>query len=112
MIKAQEIQEVAEADNLHTQVTLLRDKALSILNKAEQAGDLKTALQGIRETKGCLELLAKLQGELQERTEINILLNPQWVSLRTVILRTLEPYPEARLKLVQALKEAEDNAVN
>ncbi len=112
LIKAQEIQEVAEADNLLTQVTLLRDKALSILNKAEQAGDLKTALQGIRETKGCLELLAKLQGELQERTEINILLNPQWVSLRTVILRTLEPYPEARLKLVQALKEAEDNAVN
>jgi len=86
----------------------LRDRALSILTKAEQAGDLKTALQGIREARGCLELLARLQGELQEGTTINILVNPQWIELRTLILKTLEPYPEARLRLAQALKEAEN----
>jgi len=105
--KAQEAQEVARADTLLDQVVELRDRALSILTKAEQAGDLKTALQGIREARGCLELLAKLQGELQEGTTINILVNPQWIELRTLILKALEPYPEARLRLAQALKEAE-----
>lgn len=107
LVKAQEAQEVARADNLLDQVVELRDRALSILTKAEQAGDLKTALQGIREARGCLELLARLQGELQEGTTINILVNPQWIELRTLILKALEPYPEARLRLAQALKGAE-----
>ena len=70
LTKAQEAREIAKADSLLDQVIELRDKALSILDKAEQAGDLRTALQGVREAKGCLELLAKLQGELQKRTEV------------------------------------------
>ena len=109
LVKAQEAREIAKADSLLDQVTELRDKALSILDKAEQAGDLRTALQGVREAKGCLELLAKLQGELQERTTVNVLVNPQWITLRTVILQALEPYPEARLKLAAALREVEAN---
>jgi len=107
LVKAKEAQEVAKADSLLDQVAELRDKALAILAKAEQAGDLRTALQGIKEARGCLELLAKLQGELQERTTVNVLINPQWLSLRTVILQTLEPYPEARLRLAEALREVE-----
>ena len=110
LTKAQEAQEVAKADSLLAQVTELRDKALSILDKAEQAGDLRTALQGIKEARGCLELLARLQGELQEQTIVNILINPQWLSLRTVILQALEPYPEARQAVARALREVESNA--
>jgi len=107
LVKAREAREIAKADSLLDQVTELRDKALSILDKAEQAGDLRTALQGVREAKGCLELLARLQGELQEQATVNVLINPQWLSLRTVILQTLEPYPEARLRLAEALREVE-----
>ncbi len=110
LTQAQEAQEVAKADSLLAQVTELRDKALSILDKAEQAGDLRTALQGIKEARGCLELLARLQGELQEQTTVNILINPQWLSLRTVILQALEPYSEARQTVAQALREVESNA--
>jgi transposase-like protein len=110
LTQAQEAQEVAKADSLLAQVTELRDKALSILDKAEQAGDLRTALQGIKEARGCLELLARLQGELQEQTTVNILINPQWLSLRTVILQALEPYPEARQAVARALREVESNA--
>jgi hypothetical protein len=110
LTQAQEAQEVAKADSLLAQVTELRDKALSILDKAEQAGDLRTALQGIKEARGCLELLARLQGELQEQTTVNILINPQWLSLRTVILQALEPYSEARQAVARALREVESNA--
>ena len=110
LTQAQEAQEVAKADSLLAQVTELRDKALSILDKAEQAGDLRTAPQGIKEARGCLELLARLQGELQEQTTVNILINPQWLSLRTVILQALEPYLEARQAVARALREVESNA--
>ena len=108
--KAQEAQEVAQADNLLEQVQNLQAKALSILAKAEAAGDLRTALQGIREARSCLELLAKLQGELQQEGTVNITLAPEWLELRTVILQSLEPWPEARLAIAQAVKEVEGNA--
>lgn len=111
LVKAREAREIAKADSLLDQVTELRDKALSILDKAEQAGDLRTALQGVREAKGCLELLARLQGELQEQATVNILINPQWLSLRTVILEALDRYPEARQAVARALREVESNVV-
>jgi hypothetical protein len=105
LLKAKEAQEVAGADSLLDQLKHLQSKALTLLDKAEAAGDLRAALQGVREVKGCLELLAKLQGELAQEGTVNVLVMPVWVSLRTTILRTLEPYPEARLKLSQALRE-------
>ena len=110
MTKAQEAQEVAQADNLLEQVQNLQAKELSILAKAEASGDLRTALQGIREARSCLELLAKLQGELQQEGTVNITLAPEWLELRTVILQSLEPWPEARLAIAQAVKEVEGNA--
>ena len=109
LLKAQEAQEVARADSLLDQLRQLQQKALELLEKAEDAGDLRTALQGVREAKGCLDLLAKLQGDLAQEGTVNIVLSPTWISLRTAILRTLEPYPEARLKIAQALSEV-DNA--
>ena len=110
LVKAREAQEVTKADSLLDQVIELRDKALSILAKAERAGELRTALQGVREAKGCLELLARLQGELQEQTTVNVLINPQWLSLRTVILEALDRYPEARQAVARALREVEGDA--
>ncbi|MFC1944689.1 hypothetical protein ACFLX5_04285 [Chloroflexota bacterium] len=109
LLKASEAREVARGDSLLEQVKHLQSKALELLDKAEAAGDLRAALQGVREAKGCLELLAKLQGELAQEGTINIVLSPSWVSLRTIILRTLEPYPEARLRIAHALSEV-DNA--
>lgn len=108
LLRAQEAQEVARADSLLDQLKQLQQKALTLLNKAETAGDLRTALQGVREARGCLELLAKLQGELaQEGTTVNVLVSPTWLSLRGTILQALLPFPEARLKLSQALSEVD-----
>ena len=108
--KAREAEVVADADNLLVQVQELQNKALDLLTKAEQAGDLRTALTGVREARSCLELLAKLQGELQQEGTINITLAPEWVELRTVILETLQPWPKARMALAQAVEEVEGDA--
>jgi transposase len=60
MVQAQEAKEIAQADNLIEQVESLLEKAVKILDRAEEAGDLKTALLGIREARACLELLARV----------------------------------------------------
>lgn len=59
---AREATQVARAENLLIQVKDLQDKALGILEKADRAGDLRAALAGVQEARGCLELLAKLSG--------------------------------------------------
>jgi hypothetical protein len=101
--KAQDIKEKAQANSLLRQMLYLQSRALTILKTAEASGELETALRAIREARGNLELLAKLQGDLAQEGTINIVLSPSWISLRTIILRTLEPYPEAKLKIAQAL---------
>jgi hypothetical protein len=104
LAKAKEAQEVAQADNLFDQVSDLQKKALSILSKAEAEKDYRAANGAIREARGCLELLAKLLGELNERPQINILIAPEWLSLRNLILEALESYPEAMFSVSRALE--------
>ncbi len=102
--KAKAAREVANADDLLIQVKALQSKAASLLLQAESAGDLKTALVGVRESRGCIELLAKLMGQLDERPTVNITLAPQWVETRTLIINALAPYPDARIAVATALE--------
>jgi hypothetical protein len=105
LAKAKEAEEVAVADDLLEQVRDLQERALTILDKAEEAGELRTALGAIREARGNLELLAKLLGELDERP-VNVLISPEWLELRAVIVTALEPHPEARGAVLGALEGA------
>lgn len=93
--KAQEAKQVADADDLLKQLKALRNKAISILQQAEKAGDFRTALMGIREARGCIETLMEVEGELDRRGVTNIIVNPEWVQIRTAILVALQPYPDA-----------------
>ncbi len=103
LTKAQEAQEAAQADDLLRQVRALQEKTLSILLQAEGAGDLRTALGAIREARGNIELLAKLQGELDGRPVVNLLVSSEWLELRAVIVTALEPHPDARGAVLAAI---------
>jgi len=107
LAKAQEAREVAHADELLSDVRSLQERVLTILDKAEASGDLRTALSAIREARGNLELLAKLLGELDERS-VNVLVSPEWLELRAVIVTALEPHPEARGAVLRALQGADN----
>jgi hypothetical protein len=108
LVMAEAAAEVARADDLLDQVRGLQRRALDILDKAEETGELRTALSAIREARGNLELLAKLLGELDERPQVNVLLSPEWVELRAVIVTALEPYSEARRAVLRALEGTSD----
>jgi hypothetical protein len=110
MVQAQGVAEVTHADNLLDQVRDLQRQAKTIKDKAETAGDLRTAIAGIREMSRIIELLAKLQGELQEGQTINVLIaSPAWIKTRTAVLKALEGHPEARQAVVKALQAINDN---
>lgn len=49
------------------------------------------------------ELLAKLLGELDDRPQVNVLMAPEWLNVRTALLEALRPYPEARTAVAARL---------
>jgi hypothetical protein len=111
LIKASQAMEVAEADHLLDQVRDLQQRALTILTKAEDAGELRTALAAISQARGNLELLGKLAGELQSEgsTTVNIALveHPDYQKLEDTIYHALERHQQARWDVAAALKELE-----
>jgi hypothetical protein len=107
MVQAQSIAEVCQADTLLAQVESLQAKAMELLGKAEAESDLRTALVAVKEARSCLELKAKLEGQLQDSITINILSAPEWLNIRSVLLQALQPHGEARLAVSQALLEIE-----
>lgn len=107
LVQAKAAEEVTHADDLLAQVRDLQARALTILDTAEGAGDLKVALAAIREARGCIELFGRLAGELSDGATVNIIRAPEWVRLREVIIGALTSYPDARLAIAARLAEVE-----
>ena len=82
--KAHDAEEIAHADTLLDQIRELQSRAMSILAKAEKAGDLRTALAAIGQARGVMELQAKVTGET-DKSEAQ----PSAVSLRVLIQNTI-----------------------
>jgi hypothetical protein len=106
LAKAAEVVKLTQAGTLLEQVCELGHTAREILEQARRAGDLRTALAGIGQAKGCLELQAKLAGELDESPKIAFMVTPEFTRFRDVLFAALEPYPDARYAAAQALMEA------
>jgi hypothetical protein len=104
LAQAKEAEMVAHADDLLEQVRDLQIRTFAILEAAEASEQHRTALSAIREARGNLELLAKLLGELDDRPTVNVLISPEWVELRAVIVGALEPYSEARGAVLRAIE--------
>jgi hypothetical protein len=104
LLKAREVEEMAQADDLLEQVRNLQRHALDILERAETAGDLRTALAAISQARGNLELLGKLAGELDERPVVNLNVSAEWLELRALIVGALKPHPAAHRAVLRALE--------
>ena len=105
--KAHEAEEVAEADRLLSTVRNLLQSAIGTITQAEDAGELRTKLAAIREARETAKLLLEVHGELQTAPTFNIIMAPEWVEVRTVVLQALGPFPDARLAVAGALERVE-----
>jgi len=103
--KKKEVRELTNAQSLIDQVSELKDKAFSILEKTEEAGSHTVSLMAIKEIRSIVELMAKISGEIQ--TGITIVLSPEWIELRGVIITALLPHMVAREAVLKAIEEHE-----
>ena len=108
LLKSNDIQEIAKADALLAQLGEVREKTLSLLDKAEKAADTRVygaPVAYLREVREQIKLLAELEGRLASQPQITIVSSPQWIELRTLIITALEPYPDARQAVVHAIRK-------
>ena len=103
--KAKEVSQVLDADELLAQAKALYAKAIALLRQAEAAGELRTALAGVREARGVLELLLEVEGRISRAPQFNVTISPEWIDLRGVIVSALAAHPDARQAVVAALAE-------
>lgn len=108
LTKAQEVREVAQADDLLAQVKRLQVITMNVLKLAYDSQDLRTALQGVSQARQNLELVGRIVGELEaERVQVAVVTtSPDWLRLRAAILAALDPYPDARAAVLEALSHA------
>ena len=112
IFRAQNLQDLHDADDLLAKVATLEADAKRLQGLAEDAGDLKSALQAIRELVRIVELQAKLVGDIESSPTVNILVTAEWTALRAVILQALLPYPEARTAVSAALVQRNSNGAS
>lgn len=97
--------QVAQADHLMMEVDGLKSETRRLMALAEKTGDIRTALAGIRDLTRLVELVARLDGNLKEHREVDVVINsPEWVKTRSAVLDVLERFPEARLAVAEVLK--------
>ena len=101
----QEFSELQQGKSILQQIEDLHTRALDLLVKAENAGDIRTAIQAIRESRNCLELLGKATGQLTPETiliQVEPVLNTLVLILKEEILdnQILERVAE-RLKTIE-----------
>jgi ABC-type phosphate transport system auxiliary subunit len=108
LLKAKDIKDVANGDTLLEDLKKARERAFTLLDKAEAAGDTRVygaPVAYLKEIREQLKFIAELEGKLATQPQITIINNPEWVELRTLIIRALEPYPEAREAVVHAIRQ-------
>jgi hypothetical protein len=72
LAKARDAAEIVRADSLLQQVRDLQDRAMDILGASESTGALRTASGAIGQARACLELQARLLGELDDATRLQV----------------------------------------
>lgn len=100
--------DVITGDNLLSQLQAARDKAIELLDMAIEAGDTKVygpPSSYLSEIRQQIKLWAELEGRISSQPQVTIINNPEWVELRTVIIQALDPYPEAKGAVVDAIRK-------
>jgi hypothetical protein len=111
LVKAQEAQEISRADGLLTEIRGLQSITMRVLKRAEEADDCKIVLGAVREARSNLAFLAQIAAQSEQSKQLTDDLeeSPEWIALRSAMLKALEPYPEAKSALLEALEDGKTN---
>jgi transposase-like protein len=101
--KAQQTADAAHALDIVQQLREINAVSLDIMREAKASGNAVLALKAVERLQKQVELQARLLGELADGPTVNVLLAPEWHTVRTVLLAALAPFPEARAAVAQQL---------
>lgn len=90
--------QTAGATSAYDRLEELYTTGMRVLAAAEADGKASLQLGAIRELRATVETLAKITGELDERSTVqvlNVATAPEWVAIRAALVQVLLPYPEA-----------------
>ncbi len=103
LAKAHEVEDVRQALDIVAQLKAINGAALTVLGEARRSGNGELALKAIDRIQRQIELQAKLLGELDDRAQVNVVVSPEWLTLRAAIFAALVTHPDARLAVAGAL---------
>jgi len=98
--------DVHKGDTYLQLVIGLQKKALDALEQQNAKEDPKSWAMISREARGYVELMGKALDRIRDapQQQINILVLPEWLELRSTIIQSLRPYPDA----LEAVRDALD----
>lgn len=106
LLKAKDVEEIAEADTLKSELEYVKSDVERLKIKAEADDDYRIALAACDRALKALELQAKIAQLIAEAPQINVTLSPEWLEIRGLIVQALEPHSEARRAVLRALEAA------
>jgi len=101
--RAQEAEDITRGLDVVKQLKAINGVTMQILHEARQQKNPDVALKAVDRVQRQITLQAKLLGDLDERPQINVVLSPEWLNLRLVIVQALADHPEAQQAVVMAL---------
>ena len=104
LAQASRAEEVAKADSLLDRLEDLQSRTEAMLSRVEGTDNYSAMLGAIREMRSNLEVIGEVTKELNRTPTLNLTLSPEWLELRALIVRAVEPFPEARVGILRALK--------
>jgi hypothetical protein len=110
LLQAYEAIQRDDAEDLAGELVRVKADVHRLKEKAEEDGDLRTALLGCDKALKALELQAKVEQLIQTAPTVNIALveHPDYRRLEDVLTRALEPYAAARYAVAEALEELDE----
>ena len=100
--------ELATSEDIYKEIGNWHVEARDLHQKAKADGDLKVALLGLDKALRCLELMAKMHGQIQEQNirinlQASIYTSPEWSKVGDILAFLLAPHPELRSQVAREL---------
>lgn len=99
--------DAAHALNVIEALTTSHGTTLEILATAMSNGDPKTALDALRTEVKQLKLVAQVTGQTEVAPQLNFMLDARYMQVKQVMLKVLEPFPELKEKMADALLDVD-----
>jgi hypothetical protein len=99
--------DVTTVETVRQEALNLMDEAKEMIQEAKAADDLRGRAACLTSAKGCLELLARITGDIGADIEIRVQASASWQKAKTAIIAALAPHPAALADVVAALQGVE-----